>query len=70
METELPPLVSNDAVVLGLLAVILGLVFWTSSSSNAVFKKFYQIFPPLLLCYFLPSMLNLALINILPCRRP
>ena len=58
METELPPLVSNDAVVLGLLAVILGLVFWTSSSGSAFFKKFYTVFPPLLLCYFLPSMLN------------
>lgn len=58
MEAELPPLVSNDAVVLGLLAVILGLVFWTSSSASPVFKRFYQIFPPLLLCYFLPSMLN------------
>jgi uncharacterized membrane protein len=58
METELAPLISNDAVVLGLLAMILGVVFWTSTSGGAVFRRFYQIFPPLLLCYFLPSMLN------------
>ncbi len=58
METEIAPLISNDAVVLGLLAVILGVVFWTSTSGGPVFKRFYQIFPPLLLCYFLPSLLN------------
>ena len=58
METELAPLISNDAVVLGLLAMILGAVFWTSTSGGAFFRRFYQIFPPLLLCYFLPSMLN------------
>lgn len=58
MDTDLAPLISNDAVVLGLLTVILGAVFWTSTSGGAVFRKFYQIFPPLLLCYFLPSLLN------------
>jgi uncharacterized membrane protein len=59
MEEVVAPLVTNDAIVMGLLAVLLGLVFWTSSSSNALFKGFYRIFPPLLLCYFLPSLLNL-----------
>ena len=28
---EVAPLVTNDAVVLGILAAILGLVFWTAS---------------------------------------
>ncbi|WP_339742590.1 DUF819 family protein [uncultured Maricaulis sp.] len=58
METELEPLISNDAVVLGLLTVILGAVFWTSTAGGPFFRRFYQIFPPLLLCYFLPSLLN------------
>lgn len=51
-------LITNDGVVLGLLAVILGLVFWTSGRGEAVFRRFYAIFPPLLLCYFLPSLLT------------
>ncbi|WP_300544590.1 DUF819 family protein [Maricaulis sp.] len=58
MEAETAPLVSNDAIVMGLLAVLLGAVFWTSNSQIRFFKIFYRIFPPLLLCYFLPSMLN------------
>jgi uncharacterized membrane protein len=52
------PLVTNDAVVLGLLALILGGVFWTQQSSHPVFRRFYQYVPALLLCYFLPSLLN------------
>jgi uncharacterized membrane protein len=52
------PLVTNDAVVMGLLALILGAVFWTSTAGGPVFRLFYRVFPPLLLCYFLPSMLN------------
>ncbi len=51
-------LLTNDAVVFGLLAAILGLVFWTSESGSPFFKRFYSIFPPLLLCYFLPSLLT------------
>ena len=58
MEAEAAPLVTNDAIVLGLLAVLLGGVFWTSTSGLRFFKGFYRIFPPLLLCYFLPSLLN------------
>lgn len=52
------PLITNDAVVLGLLAAILGLVFWTSSRESGVWKKFYGVVPALLLCYFLPALLN------------
>ncbi len=51
-------LITNDAVVLGLLAVILGFVFKTSSSTHAFWQKFYKYVPALLLCYFLPSLLN------------
>lgn len=51
-------LITNDAVVFGLLLAILAFVFKTSNSDNPSFKKFYSIVPMLLLCYFLPSLLN------------
>ena len=54
------PLVTNDAVVLGMLMIILGLVFWTSSIDSGFWKKFYKFVPALLLCYFLPSLLGTA----------
>lgn len=59
VQESVAPLVSNDAIVMGMLAVLLGLVFWTSNSKNGFWQGFYRIFPPLLLCYFLPSLLNL-----------
>jgi uncharacterized membrane protein len=51
-------LVTNDAVVLGMLAVLLGLVFWTQQSRHPFWQRFYAVVPALLLCYFLPSLLN------------
>jgi len=51
-------LITNDAVVFGLLMAILAFVFKTSSSNHPGLKKFYSIVPMLLLCYFLPSLLN------------
>ena len=51
-------LITNDAVVLGLLAVILGFIFKTSNSERPALKTFYKYVPALLLCYFLPSLLN------------
>ena len=51
-------LINNDAVVLGILIVVLGAIFYTSSSTNSIFKRFYKIVPSLLLCYFLPSLLT------------
>ncbi|WKZ58727.1 MAG: DUF819 family protein [Cyclobacteriaceae bacterium] len=52
------PLITNDAVVLGLLMVILAFVFKTASSEKPFWQKFYTYVPSLLLCYFLPSILN------------
>ncbi|MDP2413726.1 DUF819 domain-containing protein [Daejeonella sp.] len=54
------PLITNDAVVLGILMSILGLVFWSSQSGLTFFKKLYSVIPPILLCYFLPGILNSA----------
>ncbi|MCE9677944.1 DUF819 family protein [Shewanella sp. AS1] len=51
-------LVTNDATGLGLLAAILGFVFYTNSSNHPFWVKFYRFIPALLLCYFLPSLLN------------
>ena len=51
-------LITNDAVVFGLLLGILAFVFRTSSSNHPGLKKFYSIVPMLLLCYFIPSLLN------------
>lgn len=52
------PYFTNDAVVLGLLLLCLTVVFVTSSSGHWGCKAFYSVFPPLLLCYFLPALLN------------
>lgn len=51
-------LITNDAVVLGLLAAILGAVFWASNLSHPWIKRFFTVIPALLLCYFLPSLLT------------
>lgn len=59
METEFSnALIENDAVTLGLLIILLAGIFYTSNSSKPIFKKFYQVIPMLLLCYFLPSLLT------------
>ncbi|MGE3172508.1 MAG: DUF819 domain-containing protein [Planctomycetota bacterium] len=50
------PLFTNDAVVFGLLMGLLMLVFRTSQMP--AFRGFYKVVPSLLLCYFLPSLLN------------
>lgn len=52
------PLVTNDATILGLLAIMLGFVFYTANNSKLHWRKFYSVIPSVLLCYFLPSLLN------------
>ena len=51
-------LLDNDASILGLLAVILGFVFWSSSRPAGFAKKFYTYVPALLLCYLIPALFN------------
>lgn len=55
------PLFENDAIVLGLLLVMLAFVFYTSHSQSRFWKRIYGVVPPLLLCYFLPALLNYPL---------
>ena len=50
------PLITNDAVVFGILVLILALIFKTSKMK--VFGRFYKYVPTLLLCYFIPSILS------------
>ncbi len=48
----------NDAVILGILLVVLASIFYTSASPHPFWKKFYTYIPSLLLCYFIPALLN------------
>lgn len=57
-DTARSALISNDIVVLGLIAATLGLVFWSSSQQTGFWKKFYTFVPALLLCYFIPGIYN------------
>lgn len=50
------PLITNDAVVFGLLACCLGFVFYTSQQKGL--SWFYKIMPALLMCYLLPALLS------------
>ena len=52
------PYFTNDAVVLGILLIVLAGVFVTSKSNAPILKRFYRFVPPLLLCYFIPAFLN------------
>jgi len=51
-------MITNDAIIFGILTLILMFVFRTSHSKNPFWKKFYRFIPSLLLCYFLPSLLS------------
>ena len=53
-----PALVTNDAVVFGLVAGTLGFVFWSSSRPSGPWKAFYAYVPALLLCYLIPALFN------------
>lgn len=50
------PFITNDAVVLGLLLAVLALIF--KATTLPQFKTFFKYIPALLLCYFIPSLLN------------
>jgi uncharacterized membrane protein len=52
------PLITNDAVVFGLLMLCLALVFYSSSVKSGFFASFYKYVPALLMCYLLPSLLS------------
>ncbi|WP_430909634.1 DUF819 domain-containing protein [Maribacter sp. 2-571] len=57
-ETITTPLITNDTVVFGLLALCLGFIFYTSSIKTGFWGKFYGIVPAVLMCYLLPAILS------------
>ncbi len=52
------PLITNDAVVLGILFIALALIFYTSGLKSKGWQHFYRYVPALLLCYFIPATLH------------
>ena len=52
------PFFTDDTIVFGLLMFLLAIVFYTSSIKDGFWKKFYVIFPSLLMCYLLPSIFS------------
>jgi uncharacterized membrane protein len=50
------PLITNDAVNLGILMTILAFVSITAHSERPGWKRFYSVVPSLFICYFLPSV--------------
>ncbi len=49
---------TNDAIIAGILLMVLALIFHTSGAKSGAWKRFYTYVPPLLLCYFVPAMLH------------
>ena len=49
-------MLSNHAVVFGLLALALGFIFLTSNSGGKFWRSFYRVVPALLLCYMIPAV--------------
>ncbi len=49
---------SSNAVVFGILLLVLAAIFITAQSSHPFWQKFYTYVPSLLLCYFVPSLLT------------
>ncbi|WP_136480530.1 DUF819 family protein [Cognatitamlana onchidii] len=52
------PLFTQDTIMFGLLMLSLGFVFYTSTSSNTLWKKFYKYIPALLMAYMVPGTLT------------
>ncbi len=52
------PLFTNDAVVTGILLIVLAFIFFTAESQHPRWRRFYKYVPALLLCYFIPALLN------------
>jgi len=50
------PYITKDTIAFGILMLTLGFVFFTSSSENNGWKKFYKVIPALLMAYMLPAV--------------
>ena len=54
------PIFTNDAIVLGILMLSLGFVFYTESKTSGFWHKFYKIVPGLFMAYFIPAIFTTA----------
>jgi len=52
------PFITKDTIVFGLLALCLGLVFYTSSKKTGFWAKFFTYVPALFMAYLLPAVLT------------
>ncbi|MCF8716143.1 DUF819 family protein [Joostella atrarenae] len=52
------PIFTSDTIVLGIIMLCLGFVFYTSAIKSGFWSKFYKIVPSVLMCYLLPSLFN------------
>ena len=52
------PLFTNDAVVLGVLMLSIGFIFYSSNLKSGFWSQFYKVVPALLMCYLLPAIFN------------
>ncbi|MDG1332810.1 MAG: DUF819 family protein [Crocinitomicaceae bacterium] len=52
------PMFVSDTIVFGILAIVLALIFYTSSKQTKFWKTFYMVVPALLLCYLIPAILD------------
>lgn len=52
------PLFENDTIVFGVLMLVLGIIFFTSSKPAGFWNKFYKIVPALFMAYFVPALLT------------
>ena len=50
------PIFTNDAIVLGILMLSLGFVFYTENIKSGFWQKFYKIVPGLFMAYFIPAL--------------
>lgn len=50
------PFFTDDTIVFGILMLILGFVFYTSSKKVGFWSKFYKVIPALFMAYFLPAI--------------
>ncbi len=66
MNLALAPVFTNDAITFGILMLVLAIIFYTSGLEDSAWKKFYRVVPALLLCYFVPALLNYPLGLIAP----
>ncbi|MCW8856341.1 MAG: DUF819 family protein, partial [Kangiella sp.] len=56
--TERVAFFSNDAATFGIIMGVLALIFYTATRKEGFWHKFYKHIPALLLCYFVPGLLN------------